>query len=91
MIESSRPNREQVTERLSQLITSEHWMGNFVSDLVSAYELGGGIDFPTAEQLLATAKDEFNKELALARRMYRLYPDLVVREAEGRQVSAPEG
>lgn len=87
MSQNARPNREQVTQRLGQLIGDGHWVGGFVSDLVSASELTGGIDFATAEQLLATAKDEFEKELALARRMYRLYPELVTKTEHQNAVS----
>lgn len=67
-------DRELAGQRLSELLTTEHWLGDFISVLLSSHELNSGIDFPTAEKLLATEKAEFEHDLTIARRMYRLYP-----------------
>jgi hypothetical protein len=51
-----------------------------VSDLLSAHDLSAGIDFRTAEQLLAAEKEQFEKDLAIARRMLRVYGKQVMAE-----------
>jgi hypothetical protein len=40
---------------------------------LSAHDLSAGIDFGTAEQLLFAEKEQFDKDLAVARRMLRVY------------------
>ena len=59
---------------------SEHWLATYVSDLLSAHDLSAGIDFRTAEQLLAAEKEQFEKDLAIARRMLRVYGKQVMAE-----------
>ena len=72
-------DEEKALSRFNTLIKSEHWLATYVKDLLSAHDLSAGIDFGTAEQLLSAEKEQFDKDLATARRMLRVY---------GRQVSA---
>ena len=66
-------DEEKTIARLQTLIKSEHWLASYVSDLLSAHDLSAGIDFRTAEQLLASEKEQFARDLAVARRMLRIY------------------
>ena len=66
-------DEEKTLARLQALVRSEHWLATYVSDLLSAHDLSAGIDFRTAEQLLAAEKEQFEKDLAIARRMLRVY------------------
>jgi len=66
-------DEEKTLSRLQSLMRSEHWLATYVSDLLSAHDLSAGIDFRTAEQLLAAEKEQFEKDLAIARRMLRVY------------------
>ena len=58
-------------------IDSEHWLASYINGLVQAFRQSNGIDFATAETLLAREKQTFEGELATARKIYRLYPHLV--------------
>ncbi|HTR36253.1 MAG TPA: hypothetical protein VMH80_10140 [Bryobacteraceae bacterium] len=66
-------DEEKTIARLQTLIKSEHWLASYVSDLLSAHDLSAGIDFRTAEQLLGAEKEQFERDLAIARRMLRIY------------------
>jgi hypothetical protein len=72
-------DEEKALSRFQGLIKSEHWLATYIKDLLSAHDLSAGIDFGTAEQLLSAEKEQFDKDLAVARRMLRVY---------GRQVSS---
>jgi hypothetical protein len=72
-------DEEKALSRFQGLMKSEHWLATYIKDLLSAHDLSAGIDFGTAEQLLSAEKDQFDKDLAVARRMLRVY---------GRQVSS---
>lgn len=74
-------DRELAGQRLSELLSTEHWLGDYFSALLSAYDLNGDVDFTTAEKMLATERDEFEKDLAIARRMLRVYPKLFSEES----------
>lgn len=74
-------DEEKTIARLQTLIKSEHWLASYVSDLLSAHDLSAGIDFRTAEQLLAAEKEQFERDLAIARRMLRIYGRQVVGES----------
>jgi hypothetical protein len=71
-------DEEKALSRFQGLMKSEHWLATYIKDLLSAHDLSAGIDFGTAEQLLFAEKEQFDKDLAVARRMLRVY---------GRQVS----
>jgi hypothetical protein len=66
-------DEEKTIARLQALIKSEHWLASYVSDLLSAHDLSAGIDFRTAEQLLSAEKEQFERDLTVARRMLRIY------------------
>ena len=72
-------DEEKALSRFQGLVKSEHWLATYIKDLLSAHDLSAGIDFGTAEQLLSAEKEQFDKDLAVARRMLRVY---------GRQVSS---
>jgi hypothetical protein len=71
---------EKAQSRFNNLINSEHWLAMYVSDLLSAHDLSGGIDFKTAEQILSAEKEEFEKDVAAARRILRIYGRQVLEE-----------
>jgi hypothetical protein len=73
-------DEEKTQARLQTLMRSEHWLATYVSDLLSAHDLSAGIDFRTAEQLLSAEKEQFEKDLAIARRMLRVYGKQVMAE-----------
>lgn len=64
-------------EQAARSLDSDHWLASYINDLLNAHRLGNGLDFATAEMLLAQEKQTFEKELAIARKVYRLYPYLV--------------
>jgi hypothetical protein len=70
----------KVVARLQTLMRSGHWLATYVSDLLSAHDLSAGIDFRTAEQLLTAEREHFDKDLAIARRMLRVYGKQVTAE-----------
>jgi hypothetical protein len=74
-------DEEKTITRLQSLIKSEHWLATYVSDLLSAHDLSAGIDFRTAEQLLGAEKEQFDRDLAVARRMLRVYGKQVLGES----------
>lgn len=74
-------DEEKASSRFNSLIKSDHWLATYVKDLLSAHDLSAGIDFATAEQLLSAEKEQFEKDLATARRMLRVYGKQVTTEA----------
>ena len=74
-------DEEKTIARLQSLIKSEHWLATYVSDLLSAHDLSAGIDFRTAEQLLGAEREQFDRDLAVARRMLRVYGKQVLGES----------
>jgi hypothetical protein len=66
-------DEEKALSRFQGLMKSEHWLATYIKDLLSAHDLSAGIDFGTAEQLLSAEKDQFEKDLTVARRMLRVY------------------
>ena len=71
-------DEEKATSQFQSLMKSEHWLGTYVRDLLSAHDLAAGIDFNTASQLLSAEKELFEKDLAVARRMLRIYGNKVL-------------
>jgi hypothetical protein len=74
-------DEEKALSRFQGLIKSEHWLATYIKDLLSAHDLSAGIDFGTAEQLLSAEKEQFDKDLAVARRMLRVYGKQVTGDA----------
>jgi hypothetical protein len=74
-------DEEKALSRFQGLMKSEHWLGTYIKDLLSAHDLSAGIDFGTAEQLLSAEKEQFDKDLAVARRMLRVYGRQVTGDA----------
>lgn len=73
----------------ARLIDKDHWLTSYIHDLVQAFKLGSRIDFTTAEMLLAQEKQNFERELATARKIYRLYPQLVDEHSRSSHVDTP--
>lgn len=82
-------DEEKTLYRLQGLMRSEHWLATYVSDLLSAHDLSAGIDFRTAEQLLSAEKEQFEKDLAIARRMLRVYGKQVMGDNLAQTAYAP--
>ena len=74
-------DEEKALSRFQGLLKSEHWLATYIKDLLSAHDLSAGIDFGTAEQLLSAEKEQFDKDLAVARRMLRVYGKQVTVDA----------
>lgn len=70
---NQRLDAEKNLLRLQTLMRSEHWLTTYITDLLKAHDLSEGIDFRAAEQLLAAEKEQFERDLAIARRMLRVY------------------
>lgn len=81
-------DRQMAARRLENLLGTEHWLGSFIGVLLSSYEQDRAMEFTTAEKLLATEKEEFERDLAIARKMLRLYPNLL--EAKPAAESKPD-
>ena len=73
-------DEEKALARFQSLMKSEHWLATYIRDLLSAHDLSGSVDFSAAEQLLSAEKEQFEKDLAVARRMLRIYGKQVVSE-----------
>ena len=69
--------RQWTQQRLAEVLQSGHWLGSYISSMLEEHETNG-LSFDQANGLLATEKREFDRDLAIARRMYRVYGDLVV-------------
>jgi hypothetical protein len=80
-------DEEKVVSQFQNLIRSEHWLGSYVRDLLSAHELSAGIDFNAANQLLAAEKDQFERDLAVAKRMLRIYGRTVLEDSSMQQAA----
>ena|SRR5437588_13130978 len=72
----------------ARLVDKEHWLASYIRELVEAFKPGNGIDFATAEMLLARQKEAFERELATAKKIYRLYPRLVDESNRSQHVDA---
>lgn len=75
-------------QRLTEVLNSGHWLGSYISSMLEEHETNG-LTFHQANELLATEKREFDRDLDVARRMYRVYGDLVV-EASPSDSTTPE-
>jgi len=73
-------DEEKALSRFQSLMKSEHWLATYIRDLLSAHDLSGGLDFSAAEQLLSAEKEQFEKDLTVARRMLRIYGKQVMTE-----------
>ena len=80
-------DEEKVLSQFQNLIRSEHWLASYVRDLLSAHELSAGIDFNAAGQLLAAEKDQFERDLTVAKRMLRIYGRSVMDESSVQQAA----
>jgi hypothetical protein len=74
-------DEEKALSRFQALMKSEHWLATYISDLLSAHDLSAGIDFSTAGQLLSAEREQFEKDIAVARRMLRVYGKQVLGES----------
>ena len=74
-------DEEKALSRFQSLMKSEHWLATYIRDLLSAHDLSGGLDFSAAEQLLSAEKEQFEKDLTVARRMLRVYGKQVMTES----------
>lgn len=80
---------DKMLARFQALKKSQHWLAAYIEDLLSAHHLSGGIDFSAAERLLSAEKDQFEKDIEIARRMLRLYGKQI--PAENIAMSAAAG
>jgi hypothetical protein len=57
-------------------LATQHWFPAFVNELLERYQAAGGITFEIVERVLEERKEAFVKDLEIARRMHRTYPQL---------------
>ena len=57
-------------------LAAQHWFPAFVNELLERYQAAGGITFEVVERVLEERKEAFMKDLEIARRMHRTYPQL---------------
>lgn len=55
---------------------AQHWFPAFVNEFLERYQVAGGITFEIVERVLEERKEAFVKDLEIARRMHRTYPQL---------------
>lgn len=72
----------QAAEQFARLLKTEHWLKSYMTDILGAHEIGNGLDFQTAELLLKQERESFEADLALAQKMYKMYPHLFRHESE---------
>lgn len=82
---------EQTSAATLEMIDNEHWLASYIHGLIHIYSRGNGIDFASAETLLAQQKQAFEKDLATARRFYRLYQHLVDNPGRSQNVETAAG
>lgn len=70
-------NPEQHNAPETGMPDNDHWLACYIRNLLHNFKANNSLDFATAEALLAQEKETFERELAMARRFYRLYPNLV--------------
>lgn len=73
-------DEEKALSRFQALMKTEHWLATYIRDLLSAHDLSGSVDFSAAEQLLSAEREQFEKDMAVARRMLRIYGKQVMSE-----------
>ena len=69
-------------QQLETIVAEGHWLGDYIKDLVNACDSLDGISFEHAHALLTQTRQLLEEDLAVARRMYRLYPQLVTQGEE---------
>lgn len=74
-------DEEKALSQFQNLMRSEHWLASYMRDLLSAHELSAGIDFNAATQLLSAEREQFERDLAVAKRMLRIYGRAVLDES----------
>ncbi|MCP5114422.1 MAG: PilZ domain-containing protein, partial [bacterium] len=62
-------DRQMAGQRLEDLLKTEHWLGTFITALLGARDANPMVDFTTAEKLLSAEKEQFDRDLAIARKM----------------------
>jgi hypothetical protein len=80
---------QRAAARLTEILESGHWLGDYAGALIESYEASGGMSFEQAEKLLNAAKEQYDRDLEVARRMYRLYREQVIADEESAPAGAP--
>jgi hypothetical protein len=57
-------------------LDTEHWLAQFVDQLLVQARASAAITFEAVEQVLQDRRDEYLRDFLTARRMYRTYPHL---------------
>jgi len=68
-----------------------HWLHAFVSDVTSKLRASGGISFEGVEESLRRHREAVAKDIEIARRMYRVYPQLFSVEASRAAAAGSDG
>ena len=70
------PVKKDATSAAGPDSNSQHWFPGFVNEILEQFGSAGEISFETVEQALAARKEAFLKDIEVARRMQRTYPQL---------------
>ena len=71
----------RAAEQFARLLRTDHWLKSYLTDLLGAHQ-ANSLDFDTAELLLKQEKEAFDSDMAVAQRMYQLYPYMFRRDAD---------
>jgi len=74
--EAGPPSEPQMSAQFAAIMNSEHWLKGFMANLMAAHQSPTGLDFKTAEALLARERATYEAEVAVAMRIFRTYPHL---------------
>ena len=74
--EANQASDSQLSDQFAAVMKSEHWLKGFMANLLAAHQSPTGLDFKTAEALLARERSTFEAEVAVAMRIFRTYPHL---------------
>jgi hypothetical protein len=86
--EVQKASDSHVAAQFAAVMKSEHWLKNFMTNLLAAHQSASGLDFKAAEALLARERATFESEVAIAMRIFRAYPHLFRHEGSSTSASA---
>jgi hypothetical protein len=87
-LEPSPVSGSQLSPQFNAVMNSEHWLKGFMTNLLAAHQSPAGLDFKTAEALLARERATYEGEVAVAMRIFRTYPHLFQHDNASHSASA---
>lgn len=74
--EAPKLSESHPTAQFAAVMNSDHWLKAYIVNLLAAHQAPNGVDFKTAEALLNRERETFEAEVAIAMRIFRVYPHL---------------